>query len=88
MSAPESVTYCPHTGKVCHPSRRVAAENLARTIAGFDLRGRDRRQCGKLNVYRCKACGQFHLGNQDPELTRARRERSRRPEREADTDAA
>lgn len=73
--------YCPATGKVRHPSRKVAAANLRRFLAGLDLKGRDRRAMGKLNVYRCAGCGGgWHCGNHSPEETRRRRASRRRPE--------
>jgi hypothetical protein len=73
--------FCAATGKVRHPSRKVAAENLKRFLAKLDVKGRDRRAMGRLNVYRCEHCsGGWHCGNQEPDLLRSRRARRRRPE--------
>lgn len=87
---PLAVEYCPRDGKVRHPSRKVALQNLNRVRRNHDRAARDRRVCGKLNVYRCQWCaGGWHLGNDSPDETRARLRRQRRPElRDDDTEAA
>lgn len=60
--------YCPATGKVRHPSRKVAVTNLNRVRRGMDGGGRDRRERGKLSVYRCPHCqGGYHIGNKSPD---------------------
>ena len=55
---PADVVYC--RGKVRHPSRRVAAENLNR-VKGNHKRHKHER--GALAVYECQRCGGFHIGN-------------------------
>ncbi len=61
---PDAV-YCAATGKVRHPSRKVAQTNLNRVLRGLDGSGKDRRERGKLSVYRCRHCSGWHLGNRD-----------------------
>lgn len=81
-----AVTLCPSTGKIRHPSRRVALENLRRFLRLLDGAGRDRRACGKLDVYWCAGCGGFHCGNRsrfDAKAMKAKAPRSRGP-REGD----
>jgi len=63
---PEQVVYCAASGKVRHPSRKVALANLKRVRSGLDAARKDRRQCGALGVYRCRHCSGWHLGNHDP----------------------
>ena len=76
------VAFCPVTGKVCHPSRRVAVENMNRARKVQDMRGRDRRVCGKLMVYQCEFCSLWHAGNHDPENTKRKRAKQGRPRHE------
>lgn len=72
MPEPE---YC--CGKVAHPSRRVALENLARVMRGLDGAGRDRKERGRLIVYKCRH-GCWHIGNHDPFLATADKRLGRR----------
>ncbi len=78
MDPPEPVC-CAATGKVCHPSRKVAAENLNRVRGNHDRHARDRKERGKLIAYLCKACGSWHTGNQDTGAVRVLRLLRRRP---------
>ncbi len=52
----------PECGKIGHPSRKIALENLARVLAGQDAVGRDRVS---LHIFRCQTCALWHLGNND-----------------------
>lgn len=61
--------YC--GGKVRHPSRTVAEQNLARLTRRFDRSGKDRKERGLLMAYHCDLCHGFHLGNWSPENIRA-----------------
>ena len=80
MAAPEpdSVTFCPATGKVRHPSYKVAVTNLHRVLRGYDGSGRDRKERGRLCVYRCEHCNGHHVGNNDPFIIKSRKRRRRR----------
>ncbi|MBY0456763.1 MAG: hypothetical protein K2V38_05465 [Gemmataceae bacterium] len=82
---PGQVAYCPTSGKVRHPSRRVAVENLKRVRKGLDAARKDRRQCGALGVYRCRHCsGGWHIGNHSPDRAKP----PRRGRKDCDQDEA
>jgi hypothetical protein len=71
---PETVVYC--GGKVRHPSRKVAQENLSRVRRNLRMFKKDR---GSLDVYYCPACMGFHLGNSRGQRKRPDRPRADRP---------
>ena len=75
-------------GKVPHPSRKIATENLHRVRRGLDTAGKDRKERGKLVVYRCRACAMWHVGNNDVVETRARRLSCRRVKRPPEIEEA
>jgi hypothetical protein len=58
---------------------RGEAESIRRQMQNFDdWNGRNRRP---LEVYQCRVCGLFHLGNADEERVRAGRDRMARQKR-------
>lgn len=70
------VVICEATGKVRHPSRKVAVTNLRRILHGLDAAGRDRKERGRLVAYPCRACvGGWHIGNNEPFVIRLRKAR-------------
>ncbi len=54
----------PRCGKVRHHSRRCAQEALRVQMQHLFWQGRDRPL---LQIYRCRACFGFHLGNAQPD---------------------
>lgn len=77
---PPEPVLCLATGKVAHPSRKVAAENLHRVLRGLDGAGRDRKERGRMLVFKCELCPGWHIGNNDPLCAkRDKAQRRRRP---------
>ena len=60
------------SGKVAHPSRRVAIENLHRVRKNHDRAGRDRKERGLMVAYHCRHCDRWHIGNNEPFIVTAR----------------
>ncbi len=72
-----TVVYC-RCGKVAHPSRRVATENLNNHKRHLKYNGRER--FGNLVVYRCEADPSvFHIGGNDDQITKRMKANKRRP---------
>lgn len=59
----ESMTlYCPRTGKIKHASSKEASL----TMRGMQRKKPNRvRQTNRLNVFHCRACGCWHVGNKE-----------------------
>lgn len=71
------VAFCAATGKVRHPSRKVATENRNRVLRGLDRSGKDRKERGVLLVFRCRDCSGWHCGNQDRFMSDRAKQRRR-----------
>lgn len=80
MDLPRETTVpdrCPTTGKVAHRHYRAALTAVRCHKEASRLRG---AKTDVLNVFRCKSCGYFHLGNPDPTAGRSKRRRVPPPE--------
>lgn len=64
MDAEPNYETCPHDGKICHRHYKAALAAVKRhDHAMLKMeRGDDRRW---IRPYRCRTCGQWHLGNED-----------------------
>lgn len=55
-------TYCQRTGKIVHASSKEASM----TMRGMQRKKPNRkRQTKRLNVFQCRACGGWHVGNKE-----------------------
>lgn len=56
------MNHCPRTGKIMHAS----AKDAGIVVRGMKRKKPNRRRnTERLNVFHCRACGQWHVGNRE-----------------------